>query len=72
MNKFRVNDEVWLPEHLNFKLDARIALFKGYHEEAEQTYRDYREFRAGARVVGVGEVREEKPAVSLGNAPGAA
>src|SRR6266852_3778605 len=53
--QIRVNDEVWLPEHLNFKLDARIALFKGYNEEAEQTYRDYRKFRTGARVVGVGE-----------------
>jgi hypothetical protein len=58
--QIRVNDEVWLPEHLNFKLDARIALFKGYQEEAEQTYRDYREFRACARVVGVREVQEEK------------
>jgi hypothetical protein len=55
-----VNDEVWLPEHLNFKLDARVALFKGYNEESEQTYRDYRKFRTDARVVGVGEVREEK------------
>ncbi len=58
--QIRVNDEVWLPGHLNFKLDARIALFKGYNEEAERTYRDYRKFRTGARVVGVGEVREQK------------
>jgi len=58
--QIRVNDEVWLPGHLNFRLDARIALFKGYNEEAERTYRDYRKFRTGARVVGVGEVREEK------------
>jgi hypothetical protein len=56
----RVNDEVWLPGHLNFKFNARIALFKGYNEEAEQTYRDYRKFRTSARVVGMGEVREEK------------
>jgi hypothetical protein len=55
----RVNDEVWLPEHLNFKLDARVALFKGYNEESEQTYRDYRKFRTEVRVVGVGEGREE-------------
>jgi hypothetical protein len=58
--QIRVNDEVWLPRYLNFKLDARIALFKGYNEEAEQTYRDYRKFRTGARVVGVGEMGEEK------------
>jgi hypothetical protein len=55
----RVNDEVWLPEQLNFKLDARVALFKGYNEESEQTYRNYRKFRTEVRVVGVGEVREE-------------
>ena len=58
--QIRVNDEVWLPGHLNFKLNARVALFKGYNEESEQTYRDYRKFRTAARVVGVGEVREEK------------
>ena len=58
--QIRVNDEVWLPGYLNLKLDARIALFKGYNEEAEQTYRDYRKFRTGARVVGVGERGEEK------------
>jgi hypothetical protein len=58
--QIRVNDEVWLPGHLNFKLDARIALFKGYNEESEQTYRDYRKFRTAARVVGAREVREEK------------
>ena len=58
--QIRVNDEVWLPGQLNFKLDARIALFKGYNEEAEQTYRDYRKFRTGARRVGVGEVGEGK------------
>ena len=33
---------------LNFKLDARIGLIKGYNEEAEQTYQDYRDFRTGA------------------------
>ena len=58
--QIRVNDEVWLPGHLDFKLDARVALFKGYNEEAEHTYRDYRKFRTSARVVGVGQVREEK------------
>ena len=58
--QIRVDDEVWLPGHLNFKLDARIALFKRYTEEAERTYRDYRKFRTAAKVVGVGAVGEEK------------
>src|SRR5258708_31241665 len=41
----RVNEEVWLPQHLTFKFDARVALFKGYNEQTEQTYRDYKKFR---------------------------
>ena len=44
--QIRVNDEVWLPEHLNFKLDARIALFKGYHEGSGADVPGLREFRA--------------------------
>jgi hypothetical protein len=56
----RVNDEVWLPRHLAFKFNARVALFKGYNVDGEQTYRDYKKFRASAKVVGIGEVREQK------------
>ena len=26
----------WLPKQLKFKLDARVALFKGYKVQAEQ------------------------------------
>jgi hypothetical protein len=54
----RINDEVWLPGHLNWKLNARVALFKGYNQEGEQTYRDYKKFRTAARVVGVGDVQQ--------------
>src|SRR3981081_841228 len=53
----RVNDEVWLPRHLAFKFNARVALFKGYNVDGEQSYRDYKKFRASAKVVGVGEVK---------------
>jgi hypothetical protein len=55
----RVNEEVWLPQHLTFKFDARIALFKGYNERDEQTYRDYKKFRATARIVDLGEVKQK-------------
>jgi hypothetical protein len=54
----RVNDEVWLPQHVTFKLDARIALFKGYLMDGEQTYSDYKKFRTSARIVGYGEVKD--------------
>jgi hypothetical protein len=56
----QVNDEVWLPQHLTFKLDARVALFKGYKLDGEQTYRDYKKFRASAKIVGMGEVKDSK------------
>jgi hypothetical protein len=54
----RVNDEVWLPQHLAVKLDARVALLKGFNIEQDTTYRDYKKFRADTKVVPVGEVAE--------------
>jgi hypothetical protein len=54
----RVNDEVWLPKHVTVKLDVRLALLKNFNVEEEQTFRDYKKFRATARIVGVGEVKE--------------
>jgi hypothetical protein len=60
LEQTRVNDEVWLPRHVTFKVDARVALLKEYNIEGEQEYRDYRKFRASAKIVGVGEVKEQK------------
>ena len=56
MEQTRVNDEVWLPRHVTFKLDARLALLKGFNVDGEQTYRDYKKFRTSARVVGMHEI----------------
>jgi len=55
----RVNDEVWLPRHLALKVDIRLALLKNFNVEMEQTYRDYKKFRATAKIVGVGDVQEK-------------
>jgi hypothetical protein len=60
LEQTRVNDEVWLPRHLTFKLDARIALFKGYNLDGDQEYRDYKKFRTSSKIVGMGEVHEPK------------
>jgi len=60
LEQTRVNDEVWLPRHVAFKLDARVALVKGYNLDGDQEYRDYKKFRTSARIVGMGEVKEEK------------
>ena len=58
VEQIRVNDEVWLPRHVTFKLDARIALLKGYNIDGDQTFRDYKKFRTSARMVGVEEVKQ--------------
>jgi hypothetical protein len=50
----KVNDEVWLPKYLQLHLDARIALFKGYDEDVEQTYRDYKKFRSRTKMTVLG------------------
>jgi hypothetical protein len=53
----RVNEEVWLPSHVAFKLDARVALFKGYNQDTETTFRDYKKFRTSAKIVGLGDAK---------------
>jgi hypothetical protein len=60
LEQTRVNNEVWLPEHVSFKLDARVALLKGYKMDGDLTYRDYKKFRTSSRIVGMGEISEQK------------
>ncbi len=57
LEQTRVNDEVWLPRHITFKLDARVALLKGYKIAGDQQYRDYKKFRTSSRIIGMGEVK---------------
>src|SRR3984957_632101 len=58
LEQTRVNDEVWLPRHLTFKVDARVALLKGVNLDGEQEYRDYKKFRTSSKIVGMGEVKD--------------
>jgi len=60
MEQTRVNDEVWLPKQVRFKLSARVALLKGYNLDGEQTYRDYKKFRTSSKIVSIGEVQNPK------------
>jgi len=60
LEQTRVNDEVWLPRHVTFKVDARVALLKGYKIDGDQQYRDYKKFRTSSKIVGMGEVQEQK------------
>lgn len=60
LEQIRINDEVWLPRHASIKLGARVMLLKSYNVEADVSYRDYRKFRADARVTGVLEPEQNK------------
>lgn len=60
LQQTRVNDEVWLPEHLTAKIDVRVALVKGFNVGIEQTFRDYKKFRSSSKIVSVGEVKGQK------------
>lgn len=50
MQQVRVNDEVWLPQRIDVKLDARVALLKGINENVHVTYKDYRKFRTDTKI----------------------
>lgn len=53
----RVNDEVWLPARVQLHFDARVALFKSYDDDVEQTYRDYKKFRTDTKIIVLGETQ---------------
>ena len=55
----KVNDEVWLPKHVQLHFDARVALFKSYDEDVEMSYRDYKKFRTATKITVVGEENRE-------------
>jgi hypothetical protein len=54
----RVNDEVWLPQHIDVKIDVRLALLKNFDVEDDITYRDYKKFRIGTKIVPIGEAQQ--------------
>ena len=60
LEQTRVNDEVWLPAHVTAKIDVRVALVKGFNIGLDQTFRDYKKFRATSKIVKVGDVDESK------------
>ena len=55
----RVNDEVWLPQHIAVKIDVRVALLKNFNVEDDITFRDYKKFRANTRIVPLAEAQQQ-------------
>jgi len=52
-----VNKEVWLPKHVELKLDAKVALLKNYREDIQQTFSDYKKFRSETKITVLGETQ---------------
>lgn len=55
LRQARVNNEVWMPQHLLVHLDARLALLKKLNGEFEITWRNYRKFQTDSKIVPVVE-----------------
>jgi hypothetical protein len=51
----RVNEEVWLPKRVEAHADMRLALFKNFNIDLDQSYRDYKKFRTDTKITVVGE-----------------
>lgn len=54
----RVNDEVWLQEHVTIKIDGRLALLKGIDVAFDITDRDYKRFGSDTKITTLGEAQD--------------
>jgi hypothetical protein len=57
LEEVRVNDEVWLPQRITVKAQARVFLLKKINGEWEITFRDYKKFQSDSRILSM----EEEP-----------
>ena len=55
----RVNNEVWLQQHVVVDADFRLALLKNFDLAVDVTDSDYKKFRTDTRILPVGEARPE-------------
>ena len=51
----RVNEEVWLQQHVAVKVDARLALLKEMNLEVDISDRDYKKFRSETKIVPIAD-----------------
>jgi len=69
LEQTRVNEEVWLPRQLTAKIDVRLALLKNFNVDVEQTFRDYKKFRATTKISPWKMYRKNKPAFGAAGPP---
>ena len=58
LEQTRINNEVWLPQHVAVKVDVRVALLKNFNLEDDITYRDYKKFRTSTKIVPAGQASQ--------------
>lgn len=46
-----VNGEVWLPKRETFTASARLLLLKGFHQEGDSTFTNYKKFTIDSRII---------------------
>jgi hypothetical protein len=46
-----VNGEVWLPKRETFSASARLLLVKGFHQEGDSTFTNYKKFTTDSRII---------------------
>lgn len=51
----RINDEVWLQQHLTARVDGRIALLKGIDVDIDISDRDFKKFGSDTKITTLGE-----------------
>ena len=59
LEQTRVNQEVWLPRQLTAKVDVRLALLKNFNVDVEQSFRDYKKFRATTKIMAAEDVQKK-------------
>lgn len=55
----RVNNEVWLQQHIAVSVDVRLALLKDLALEVDVSDHDYKKFRTDTKIVSIGEMQEK-------------
>ncbi len=56
----RVNNEVWLQQHVAVTADVRVALLKNFNFDVDVTDRDYEKFRTDTKIIPIGDMRQSR------------
>jgi hypothetical protein len=59
VENIRVNDEVWLQQHIAVKIDVRVALLKNFNVEVDVADSNYKKFRAATKIIPLEEVQPQ-------------